>query len=56
MFGGNESHIKCIGTVAEAKCIIKETEINLGEVAVSSMAEGKFTIKNASRMATVFKV
>lgn len=56
MFGGNEAYFRCMGTVAEAKCTIKETEIHLGEVAVSTTIESKFTIKNLSRLATIFKV
>lgn len=36
--------------------MIKEAEINLGDVAVCTVVESKFTIKNLSRLATVFKV
>lgn len=56
VFGGNEASFRCMGTVAESKCTVKETEIQLGEVAVSTMVESKFTIKNLSRLATIFKV
>lgn len=54
--GGLDTYISCTGTVREAKCIIKQQEINLGELPVSMVTRSRLTVKNLSRLATVFKI
>lgn len=48
--------MKCTGIVNEAKCILKQSELNLGEILVCKEDVKYFQIKNTSKISAIFKV
>ncbi|KAL4497051.1 hypothetical protein ABPG72_002207 [Tetrahymena utriculariae] len=53
---GIEQSVKCEGLVNEAKCIIRQQSIDLGQLIVSKEETRVFQIKNTSRIPAVFRV
>ena len=56
VIGGAEDAIKCVGSVNEPKCSIKESEINLGDTLISTLNQTKIVLRNHSKVDSVVKV
>ncbi|EWS70940.1 flagellar associated protein, putative (macronuclear) [Tetrahymena thermophila SB210] len=53
---GVEGAIRCIGTIQEARCMIKNTNLDFKEIAVSKAETKTFQIKNLSRIQAIFSI
>ena len=50
VIGGAEDAIKCVGSVNEPKCSIKENEISMGDILTSTLNQNKLTLRNHSKI------
>lgn len=56
VLGGVQGSVCCVGYVNEAKCVVKEQELNLGSVEMGRTLTSKITLRNVAKLPTVFAV
>ncbi|EAR97253.2 flagellar associated protein (macronuclear) [Tetrahymena thermophila SB210] len=53
---GMNQVLKCVGVVNEAKCVIKQSSMELNQVLVCKEEVRSFTVKNTSRIAAIYRI